>query len=84
VPVLVDTVAWVRVENGKVLCGRPRGKAVFYVPGGKREAGESDLAALLREITEEPPVTGDRPLFSAAPGRWRAAPGPRRRRPPCH
>jgi 8-oxo-dGTP diphosphatase len=53
VPVLVDTVAWVRVENGRVLCGRPRGKDVFYIPGGKREPGESDLQALLREITEE-------------------------------
>jgi 8-oxo-dGTP pyrophosphatase MutT (NUDIX family) len=52
VPVLVDTVAWVRVENGRVLCGRPRGKDVFYIPGGKREPGESDLQALLREITE--------------------------------
>ena len=57
VPVLVDTVAWVRVENGRILCGRPRGKDVFYIPGGKREPGESDLAALLREITEELTVT---------------------------
>jgi len=57
VPALVDTVAWVRVENGRILCGRPRGKDVFYIPGGKREAGESDLQALLREITEELTVT---------------------------
>jgi 8-oxo-dGTP diphosphatase len=54
---LIDTVAWVRVENGRVLCGRPRGKDVFYIPGGKRETGESDLAALRREITEELTVT---------------------------
>jgi ADP-ribose pyrophosphatase YjhB (NUDIX family) len=51
--VLVDTVAWVRVEQGRVLCARPRGKDVFYIPGGKREAGETDLQVLLREITEE-------------------------------
>jgi 8-oxo-dGTP pyrophosphatase MutT (NUDIX family) len=57
VPVLVDTVAWVRVENGRILCGRPRGKDVFYIPGGKREVGENELAALLREITEELTVT---------------------------
>lgn len=57
VPVLIDTVAWVRVENGRILCARPRGKDVFYIPGGKREGTESDLQVLLREITEELTVT---------------------------
>jgi 8-oxo-dGTP diphosphatase len=55
--VLIDTVAWVHVDNGKVLCARPRGKDIFYVPGGKREAGESDLQVLVREISEELTVT---------------------------
>ncbi len=50
---LIDTVAWVRAENGRILCARPRGKGIFYVPGGKREGPESDLQALLREIAEE-------------------------------
>jgi 8-oxo-dGTP pyrophosphatase MutT (NUDIX family) len=50
---LVDTVAWVHLENGRILCARPRGKDVFYVPGGKREGAESDLQTLLREIAEE-------------------------------
>lgn len=50
---MVDTVAWVRVENGRILCARPRGKNVFYIPGGKREGAESDLQVLLREISEE-------------------------------
>lgn len=31
----------------------PRGKDIFYIPGGKREDAESDLRALLHEITEE-------------------------------
>ena len=53
VPVLIDTVAWVCLENGRILCARPRGKDVFYIPGGKREGAESDLRVLLREITEE-------------------------------
>jgi 8-oxo-dGTP diphosphatase len=57
VPVLIDTVAWVRVENGRILCARPRGKDIFYIPGGKREGTESDLQVLLREITEELAVT---------------------------
>ncbi|MBF6328184.1 NUDIX hydrolase [Nocardia transvalensis] len=50
---LVDTVAWVLIEDGRILCARPRGKDVFYIPGGKREGGESDLQTLVREIDEE-------------------------------
>jgi 8-oxo-dGTP diphosphatase len=52
-PVVVDTVAWIRVENGRILCARPRGRDIFYIPGGKREGAESDLQVLLREIAEE-------------------------------
>ncbi|WP_054812490.1 NUDIX hydrolase [Nocardia arizonensis] len=55
--VLIDTVAWVRVEDGRILCARPRGKDVFYIPGGKREGAETDLETLLREVTEELTVT---------------------------
>jgi 8-oxo-dGTP diphosphatase len=50
---LIDTVAWVQVEGGRILCARSRGKDVFYIPGGKREPGETELDALLREIKEE-------------------------------
>ncbi|WP_218021162.1 NUDIX hydrolase [Nocardia crassostreae] len=50
---LIDTVAWVRIEGGRILCARPAGKGVFYIPGGKREGGESDLETLVREIKEE-------------------------------
>ena len=50
---LIETVAWVRVEDGKILCARSRGKDVFYIPGGKREAGETEVDTLLREIKEE-------------------------------
>ncbi|MFI9504050.1 NUDIX domain-containing protein [Nocardia sp. NPDC052566] len=50
---LIDTVAWVRIEQGRILCARPRGKDVFYIPGGKREGAETDLQTLLREIEEE-------------------------------
>ncbi len=51
--VLIDTVAWVRIEKGRILCARPRGKDVFYIPGGKREGAESDVETVLREIREE-------------------------------
>ena len=52
-PVVIDTVAWVRLEDGRILCARPRGRDVFYIPGGKREGAETDLQTLRREITEE-------------------------------
>ena len=50
---LVDTVAWVLIEDGQILCARPQGKDVFYIPGGKREGAETDSQTLLREIEEE-------------------------------
>ena len=52
-PAFIDTVAWVHLRNGRILCARPRGKDVFYIPGGKREGAETDLQTLLREIAEE-------------------------------
>ncbi|GAA2427025.1 NUDIX domain-containing protein [Streptomyces macrosporus] len=55
--ILIDKVAWVRVENGKVLAARSRGKDTCYLPGGKREEGESDVQTLVREIREELNVT---------------------------
>ncbi len=49
----IDVVALAVVRNGRLLLARSRGKTAFYLPGGKREPGESDLAALRREIVEE-------------------------------
>jgi 8-oxo-dGTP diphosphatase len=53
VPVFIDTVAWVCLKDGRILCARPSGKDIFYIPGGKREGAEDDLQALVREIAEE-------------------------------
>lgn len=50
---LIDTVAWVHIVDGLILCGRPAGKDVFFIPGGKREGVETDLETLVREIQEE-------------------------------
>jgi len=50
---IIDKVAWVRVVGGKVLGARSRGKDTVYLPGGKREPGESDEACLRREVREE-------------------------------
>lgn len=45
--------ALIRDECGRVLLVRKRGTQAFMQPGGKRDAGESDVAALSREIVEE-------------------------------
>ncbi|HEX6523938.1 MAG TPA: NUDIX domain-containing protein [Streptosporangiaceae bacterium] len=49
----IDKIAWIRLEDGKILSTRSRGKDVYYIPGGKREPGETDVQALVREIREE-------------------------------
>ncbi|GIU07309.1 MULTISPECIES: NUDIX domain-containing protein [unclassified Shewanella] len=50
---VIDKLAWVLIRDGKLLAVRSKGKQLFYLPGGKREAGESDEQALVREIKEE-------------------------------
>lgn len=49
----IDKLAWVQIEHGRLLAARSRGRDLFFLPGGKRESGESDEAALIREIREE-------------------------------
>lgn len=68
----IDTVAWVCLDNGKILGARSRGKDTFYLPGGKREPGETDVRTLVREIAEELAVTID-PATATHLGVWRAA-----------
>jgi len=49
----IDKLAWLHIENNRVLCVRSHGKETFYIPGGKRDPGENDQTALIREIQEE-------------------------------
>ena len=49
----IDKVAWLHLENGRVLSTRSHGKDRYYFPGGKREPGETDEQTLIREIREE-------------------------------
>ena len=49
----IDVLAWIVVRDGKLLNVRTTGKAHFYLPGGKREPGESDPNGLVREVSEE-------------------------------
>jgi len=53
----VDALGWVHVRDGRLLAVRTAGRSAFYLPGGKREAGESDLDALRREVREEVTVS---------------------------
>ncbi|MDG4758423.1 NUDIX domain-containing protein [Micromonospora sp. WMMD710] len=55
----IDKVAWILIEDGRVLSTRSRGKDVWYLPGGKREPGETDLQTLRLEIDEELSVEVD-------------------------
>jgi len=48
-----DKIALLVIKDKKVLMARSKGKEHFYMPGGKREAGESDVECLLRECREE-------------------------------
>lgn len=67
----VDKVAWVHVVDRRLLAARSAGKEPFYLPGGKREPGESDVETLAREIEEELSVTVD-PSTAAHVGTFEA------------
>ena len=49
----IDKLAFIEIRNRKVLETCSYGKDKWYIPGGKREAGESDEQALTREMKEE-------------------------------
>lgn|SRR3989338_347551 len=49
----IDKLAFIFVKDRKVMSTVSKGKDTYYIPGGKRETGESDEQALIREIKEE-------------------------------
>lgn len=49
----IDKLAYIYVVDKKVLVTLSKGKDTWYIPGGKREANETDVAALKREVKEE-------------------------------
>ncbi len=55
----IDKLAWIELSDKTILLTKSYGKDVFYIPGGKRDAGETDEQALLREIREELTVSLD-------------------------
>ena len=51
---MIDKVGLLTVRDGRVLlCRKKRGTSLLILPGGKREAGESSLECLARELREE-------------------------------
>lgn len=56
---MIDKLAFIEIQNKKILSTRSRGKEVYYIPGGKRELGETDAEALIREVEEELTITLD-------------------------
>ena len=49
----IDKVAWIYIENKRILSTLSKGKDTYYIPGGKREGTETDKETLIREIKEE-------------------------------
>lgn len=56
---IIDKLAWIELKDKSILSTKSFGKNKYYLPGGKREAGETDEQALIREINEELSVTID-------------------------
>lgn len=49
----IDKIALIHIVNGQILGTRSKGKELYYLPGGKRDPGETDVETLVREIEEE-------------------------------
>jgi 8-oxo-dGTP diphosphatase len=49
----IDKLAYIHLKDRKILVTKSKGKEVWYIPGGKREYGETDQQALIREVKEE-------------------------------
>ncbi len=48
-----DRLALLDIKGKKVLLALSKNKNTWFIPGGKREKGETDKEALIREIKEE-------------------------------
>lgn len=51
--IMIDKIAFIYIRDGHILSSKSRGRDVFYIPGGKREPGETDQQTLIREVKEE-------------------------------
>ena len=49
----IDKIAFIYLNNGKILSTLSKGKDAYYIPGGKRDGFETDEETLIRECKEE-------------------------------
>ena len=49
----IDKIAFIYLNEGKILSTLSQGKDTYYIPGGKRENSETDEETLIRECKEE-------------------------------
>ena len=49
----IDKIAFVHVREKRVLVALNKGSDAWYLPGGHREPGETDVETLVREVKEE-------------------------------
>lgn len=49
----IDKLAFIYIRDQKLLATLSKGQDTWYIPGGKREDGETDEQALIREVKEE-------------------------------
>lgn len=49
----IDKLAYIDINDHKILSTLSRGKDIWYIPGGKRDGNETDHEALIREVKEE-------------------------------
>ncbi len=52
-PQIIDKIAFIYLKDQQILMALSKGNDTYYIPGGKREAGESDQETLIREVREE-------------------------------
>lgn len=56
----IDKIAFIEIRDGQILSTRSKGKEKYYIPGGKRDPGETDEETLVREVKEELDVEIDK------------------------
>lgn len=50
---VIDKIAYIYMQDKKILSSLSKGKDTYYIPGGKREGNETDEETLIREVKEE-------------------------------